>query len=280
MPSAFAGLKRAEIGAFAVRLRDLLSTVESTALLVAAETRVRGLGEHLRFACLALPCSEALVALELGALGRLVVPAIASPSDFRTTSLDFMPTGTPFAYLLSGGGGHAAELSEDDAMIAPLRPILAAAPRSGIFVPIRLGESVVGGAALLSHDEPFEDRHLDMAERLAEVLALTVESFRTERVVFELFARALPDLFAEGATTSFAPAVERYIHALRVTPEYRRRLELAVTIGKIAGRGDAEARLAADLLSRVDAYAKSLSGGEGGAIDGGRAFAGAGEDLL
>ena len=38
--------------------------------------------------------------------------------------------------------------------------------------------------ALLSHDAPFEDRHLVMAERLSEVLALTVESFRSERVLF------------------------------------------------------------------------------------------------
>jgi GAF domain-containing protein len=261
-------------GAFSARLRDLLSTIESTSLLVASEARVRGLGEHLRFACLALPCSEALVALEIEALGRLVVPAVASAEAFRTADLQIIPSGTPFAYLLSGGGGYAAELSEDDAMIAALRPILSATPRSGVFVPIRLGDTAVGGAALLSHDEPLTDRHLDMAERLAEVLALTVESFRTERVLFELFARALPDLLAEGATTSLRTALARHIHALRVTPAYRRRLELALAVGRVAERGEAEARLAADLLARIEAYARSfeLSGGGSGDADGGDLF--------
>ena len=73
----------------------------------------------------------------------------------------------------------------DDPMIDALLPALSAPPRHGIFVPIRLGESVVGGAALLSREAPFSDRELLMAERLSEVLALTVESFRSERVIFE-----------------------------------------------------------------------------------------------
>ncbi|MCK6589888.1 MAG: hypothetical protein HUU21_08655 [Polyangiaceae bacterium] len=261
-------------GAFSARLRDLLSTVESTSLLVASEARVRGLGEHLRFACLALPCSEALVALEIEALGRLAVPVVAGPEAWRATDLHIMPSGTPFAYLLSGGGGYAAELGEDDEMIAALRPILQKTPRAGVFVPIRLGDSAIGGAALLSHEEPLSDRHLDMAERLAEVLALTVESFRTERVLFELFARALPDLLAEDATTSLRSALERHIHGLRVTPAYRRKLELALSIGRVADRGEAETRLAADLLARIDAYARSFEMG-GGSGDGG-----SGDELL
>lgn len=271
MPIVHAGSNRPSLGAFSNRLRDLLSTVEATSLLAASEARVRGLGEHLRFACLALPCSEALVALEMEAFGRLSVPVVADRERWRPTSTEMLATGTPFAYLLSGGGGHAAELAEDDEMIAPLRPLLSAAPKSAVFVPIRLGEATVGGAALLSHDESLGDAQLDMAERLAEVLALTVESFRTERVVFELFARALPDLLGDGATTSLRPALERHIHSLRVTPEYRRRLELATAIGRVADRGEAETRLAADLIARIDDYARSLSGlsssasgGEGG----------------
>src|SRR4051812_27667648 len=239
---------------FAVRLRDLLATLESAALLGAAEARVRGLGEHLRFACLAIPCDEALVALELEALGRLRVPVIAGGDGFRITELDFLPSGTPFAYLLGGGGGHAAELGEDDPMVEAIRPCLAATPRSGVFVPIRLGEQVVGGAALLSHGAPFGDRELAMAERLSEVLALTVESFRTERAIFELFARALPDLVGDGAATSLREAIARHVHALRITPSYQRRLALAAALGRVADKGEEEARLAVKLLATIDGY--------------------------
>lgn len=272
MPHAHAGSNRPSLGAFSIRLRDLLSTVEAASLIAASEARVRGLGEHLRFACLALPCSEALVALEMEAFGRLTVPAVANKDAWRPASAQFLATGTPFAYLLSGGGGHAAELTQADEMIAPLLPLLQGSPVSGVFVPIRLGETTVGGAALLSHTETLGDKHLDMAERLGEVLALTVESFRTERVVFELFARALPDLLADDATTSLRPALERHIHALRVTPEYRRRLELATAIGRVADRGEAETRLAADLIARIEDYARTIAGhtdGTDGGADGG-----------
>lgn len=245
--------------AFEARLRDLLSTIEASALVGAAEGRIRGLGEHLRFACLAIPASEALVALERSALGRLHVPVVADAGGFRTASLEFLPSGTPFAYLLAGGSGHAAGLAPDDPMIAALRPVLAEAPSSGIFLPLRVNESVIGGVALFSHGEPFTDRHLEMGERLSEVLALTVESFRTERIVFELFARALPEI-VRGMPTSFAASLARYVHAMRLEPAYRRRLSLAAAVARVADRGPAEAQLVIDLLDRVDQYAKTLTG--------------------
>ncbi|WP_437807013.1 hypothetical protein [Sorangium sp. So ce1078] len=285
---------RSPLAPFTARLRDLLATVESAALLGAVEARVRGLGEHLRFACLAVPCSEALVALEMEALGRLTVPVVADAASFRVSGAELAPSGTPFAYLLGGGGGHAVALADGDPMIEPLRPLLAAAPAAAIFVPIRVGAATVGGAALFSRGAPLGGRELDMAERLAEVLALTVESFRTERVVFELFARAMPDLLGqapgyqaaaggagqaaaggagqvagageEGAApppTSLRAALERHIHALRLTPEYRRRLELAAVVGRLAEHGEAEARLALDLLARIDAYARGAGGAQG-----------------
>jgi hypothetical protein len=259
-PSHDAAPLRGAASSFSVRLRDLLCTLESTALLGAAEGRVRGLGEHLRFACLALPCSEALLALEIETLGRLSIPVVAGQDAWRTTNHEFLPSGTPFAYLLGGGGGHAAELTDGDPMIACLQPILSHTPKSGLFVPIRLGEAVVGGVALLSHELHFSDRHLEMAERLSEVLALTVESFRTEQVIFELFARALPDLLGQDAVTSLAAGLMRHIHTLRVTPTYKRRLDLALLVGRLADRGPAEARLAGEILARVDEYAHGLEG--------------------
>ena len=246
--------------AFEARLRDLLSTLEASALVGATEGRIRGLGEHLRFACMAIPASEALVALEQSALGRLHVPVVATAGEYRTPEgIEFLPSGTPFAYLLAGGSGHAARLAAGDPMIAPMRPALAAEPTSGIFLPLRVNESVIGGVALFSHDAPFTDYHLEMGERLSEVLALTVESFRTERIVFELFARALPDVLRD-LPTSFAASLSRYIHGLRLPPAYRRRLTLAAAVSRVADRGEAEAALVIDLLDRIDQYARQLTG--------------------
>ena len=99
-----------------------------------------------------------------------------------------------------------------------------------------------------------------MAERLSEVLALTVESFRTEQVLFELFARALPDLLCEDAPTSLGAALSRHIHTLRLTPAYKRRLELAMTVGRIADHGESEARLASEILGKFEAYVQRLQG--------------------
>lgn len=256
-----ANVARASLLGFSSRLRDLLGTLESAALVGQSEVRIRGLGEHLRFACLAMPCKEALVALEVEALGRLSVPIVASPDGYRRTDLDFLPSGTPFAYLLSGGSAHAAELREDDEMIAALREVLTTNPVTGIFVPIRIGESTVGGAALFFEEEPAStDKLLEMAERLAEVLALTVESFRTEQMIFSLFARALPDLLDANAETSLREALAKYVHALRLAPAYKERLALALAVGRLCDRGPAEARLCRDVLSQIDHYAAAMGG--------------------
>ena len=245
--------------AFEARLRDLLSTLEASALVGSTEGRIRGLGEHLRFACMAMPAGQALVALELSSLGRLHVPVVADVAGFTQPNLEFMPSGTPFSYLLAGGSGHSAHLGEDDPMIAPIRPVLSGDPSSGMFLPIRVNESVVGGVALFTFGDPFSDAHLEMGERLSEVLALTVESFRTERILFELFARALPDVLRD-VPTSFAASLSRYIHAMRLPPVYRRRLELAASVARVADRGEAESQLVIDLLDRIDQYARTLTG--------------------
>ncbi len=249
------------LSSFAVRLRDVLSTLESTALLATSDARVRGLGEQLQFACMALPCEEALVAVELGRLGRLEIPGVASADSWRQVDHELLPSGTPFAYLLRGGGGYAAELVEDDPMLETLRPALECDPRYGLFVPIRLGSNVIGGAALLREADTMGDRELGMAERLADVLALTMEAFHTDRVLLELFAAVLPDLCAPDAPTAFADGLHKYLHGLRLTPDYRRRLDLAGSVARLTARGRAETEMAADIVERVATYVQQLAGG-------------------
>ena len=79
-------------------------------LLIAGE--LERVTEQLRFACLAIPCSEALVALEIEALGRLSIPVVADEGGARSCDLHILPSGTPFAYLLGGGSSYAE--TEDD----------------------------------------------------------------------------------------------------------------------------------------------------------------------
>ncbi len=251
---------------FALRLRDLLSTLEAAAIIGAAEHRMRGLGEQLQFACMTFPCDEALVALELATLGRLRVACVASAERWRSSDLELLPSGTPFAYLLGGGHGYAVELDPGDELMQALSraATLDTSPSHGLFVPIRLGGSVLGGAALL-RATPLGDDALDKAERLAEVLSLTIESHRSERVLLSLFAAALPDLVADDAPTDFADALESYIHQLRVGADYRRRLALAEAIGRIAANGERETLLATEVLQGFERYVKALSSGDGAA---------------
>ncbi len=241
--------------AFSARLADLLATLETSALLGAAEGRVRGLGEHLRFACMAMPCADALVALEIEALGRLLVPAVATREGYVHSDLSFAASGSLFAHLLAGGGGHALSLEAHDPLLAPFAAALSSPPASAVVVPIRSGDLVLGGAAFFSAEPSMPEAHLEMAERLGEVLSLTVESFRTERLLYQLFARALPSLLGEEGSTHLGERLAEHIHDLRVDPVYRRRLELALEVGRLAEVGAAEAELAGQLVRQIARYA-------------------------
>ena len=67
-----------------------------------------------------------------------------------------------------------------------------------------------------------------------------------------------------GTTITDTTALERHIRSLRLLPTYRRRLELAMAVGRVADHGEAEATLAESLLSRIDAYMHGISGRSGG----------------
>jgi hypothetical protein len=160
-----------------------------------------------------------------------------------------------------GGAAFAAQLDDDDDMLAMVAPVLSTRPRHALFVPVRMGQEVLGGAALLRESEkPYGDHEIAMAERLAGVLSLTLETHRTERVLMQLFASALPDLVGGEVPTDFTEGLSRYLHRLRVSPTYRQRLALADAVGKVAGQGAAETELALGLLQKIQAYVSDLSG--------------------
>jgi hypothetical protein len=247
----------APLTAFVVRLRDLMSTLEASTIIANVESRVRGLREQLQFACIALPCDEALVAIEREAFGRLHVPVVVRADDWAEPGIDFLAPGTPFAQLLAGGEPFAQSIHDDDPALEPLRGALRSRPRSACFSPVRCGSAVVGGVALL-RDAESGDREVRLAQHLGHVLSMTIETFRTERVLFELFARSLADVLAPEIGTTLGASLERTVRTLRVDPEYARKLRLALLCGAVASRGVTEAQLVTDVLERFDRYFAGL----------------------
>lgn len=247
--------------AFAARLFDLLSTVEASAIIGLARSRVRGLGEQLAFACSALRASEALAALETSATTHLSVPVVASPSGHKEVNVELPFEGTVFSHVLGGGSTYAVTLEPADELVSSLRPLLEADPSAALVIPIRQGDRTVGGAAFFSYDGPFGDAEIEMAERFGEVVGLTVEAFFTERLLFELFASCLPELLGKDAATSLPEKVMAFLRSTRVSPVYRTRLELALSIGRLTSRTAIEARLATRVLDAFEGYLVALEGG-------------------
>ncbi|NUP04760.1 MAG: GAF domain-containing protein [Polyangiaceae bacterium] len=247
--------------AFAARLFDLLSTLEASAVIGLAKSRVRGLGEQLAFACSAMRASEAIAALETSATTHLLVPVVASPAGHREVSMELPFEGTILSHVLGGGSTYALSLEPGDDLVAPLRHLFEADPVAALVIPIRLGDRTVGATALVSHAAPFGDAEIEMAERFGEVVGLTAEAFFTERLLFELFSSCLPELLGKEAATSLPEKVMTQLRAMRVAPVYRTRLELALAIGRLTSRTSLEARLATRVLDAFEGYLAALEGG-------------------
>ncbi|MFO0554084.1 MAG: hypothetical protein U0271_37230 [Polyangiaceae bacterium] len=243
------------------RLFDLLSTLEASAVIGLAKSRVRGLGEQLAFACLALGASEAFAALETTATTHLTVPVVANPTGHREAGAELPFEGTLLSHVLGGGGTYALSLDAGDELVAPIRPLLEADPVAALVVPVSLGDRVVGATALFSYEAPFGDDKIEMAERFGGVVALTAEAFFTERMLFELFALALPDVLGKDAATSLPTKLLTYLRTMRVAPAYRARLELALAVGRITSRTALEAKLATRVLDAFEGYLAALEGG-------------------
>lgn len=246
--------------AFASRLFDLLSTLESTAVIGLAKSRVRGLGEQLAFGASALGASEAVAALETSATTHLNVPVVATSQGHREVNLEVPLEGTLFSHVLGGGGTYAVSIEPGDELLKPLVPVLETSPTAALILPIRLGDHTVGAVAFLRSDAPFPDESLELAERFASVVGLTVEAFFTERVLFELFASCLPELLGKDAATSLPQKLLAHLRTMRVLPEYRARLHLALAIGRLTSRSALEARLASKVLDVFEGYVRALEG--------------------
>lgn len=247
--------------AFNARLYDLLSTLEASAVIGLAKSRVRGLGEQLAFACTALGASEGLAALEASATTHLWVPVVADRNSHREVNGDVPFEGTILSHVLSGGSTYAVSVEPDDESVRPFHGWLNAPLANALVAPIRVSDRVVGGAVFFS-EEPFSEATIEMGERLSEVLGLTAEAFFTERMLFELFASALPELLGKDAATSLREGLLKHVRSMRVGEAYRQRVKLATMIGKLTSRTALEARLCEQVLGVFEQYVRALEGGE------------------
>jgi hypothetical protein len=249
--------------AFAARLFDLLSTLEASVVIGLAKSRVRGLGEQLAFACTALGASEAVAGLESTATTHLAVPVVANRTGHREISGELPFDGTVLSHVLTGGSTYAVSLEPGDESVHAFEGWLEETPVAVLAVPIRVGDRVVGGAAFFSGSSAFGQEAIEMGERLSEVLGLTAEAFFTERMLFELFARSLPDLLGTTAATSLPEKLLAHLRAMRVSDAYRQRVELAASVGKLTSRTAHEANHAGAVLRSFEAYVAALEGSAG-----------------
>lgn len=247
--------------AFNARLHDLLSTLEASAVIGLAKSRVRGLGEQLAFACAALGASEGLAALEASATTHLWVPTVANRSGHVEVDGDIPFEGTILSHVLSGGSTYAVSIEPEDESVRPFQAWLQSSPTSALVLPIRVSDRVVGGAVFFS-EEPFTEDKIEMGERLSEVLGLTAEAFFTERMLFELFASALPELLGKDAATNLRDNLLKHVRTMRLADTYRQRVKLATMIGKLSSRTALESRLCEQVLGVFEGYVRALEGGD------------------
>ncbi len=220
---------------FLDRLRDLLATVRSGQVLLAAESDRERLDRAVRIAVKQTRAAGGLLYLIDDDRGDLVIAASAGDRFAGRVGTHAPRTGLPGFAIDDGSPMAVAEPGGAGSQL--VAPVLV------------LG---VAAGALELHDAPdprgFTPVDVELVVELAHVAGAAVEAYRGERLLAAMFASVLPG--ALSARSSLAAELDRWIDEVRATPDFRRELALAARLRAVA-RDEAGLRLVEELIDAV-----------------------------
>jgi GAF domain-containing protein len=241
---------------FVDRLRDLLSTVEVSRLLMRAEPDDTRLERLVALAARIAEAESGVLLLVDEDRGDLRAAAAVGPGAESLRGTHLAPTADVAGAALAGGEPIAVA-GEGEAEVAGEIDRRTGTPtRNVLAVPFEVHGAPAGVLELrnTAAERGFDPETIARVAELARIAAAAVEDWRGDRFLFALFASALPRALAAGddaARTGVAAELRRWLEQLRQTPAWRAALETVEAVRELLRSGDDGARLAADVLEAV-----------------------------
>jgi len=238
------------------KLRQLIETIDVAKMMT--EPFTGSINELLRVSAASMNSDEASVLVRHGGDGELrFLTAIGKVAD-RLTGMT-VPAGKGIAgFVLSSGQPMAVtDVGEDDTFYAEVDRRTGYSTQTILATPLRYDGEVIGVLEYINRRgeppfEPFTPAEMDSAAIYADAVAALVNAYESARLFSDLSEKVLTSAAADDLSD-----VREWIASLRDASESRERLDLAVLLREVAGRGDAERKLCRELLESILRYSDS-----------------------
>lgn len=241
---------------FLDRLRDLLSTIDVSRLLLRAETDDSRLERLVALAARLAGAESGVLLLVDEDRGDLRVAAATGPGAERLRATHLAPSADVAGAALAGGEPLAVADEKGGMTGGEIERRTGVATRNLLAVPFEVHGAPAGVLELRNApgERGFDPETIARVAELAQIAATAVEEWRGDRYLFSLFAAALPRALApdpDPARAGLAEELRRWIEQLRQTPAWRGSLEAVEALRDLARGGADGLRLAAEILRAV-----------------------------
>lgn len=241
-----------------LQLRQLIETVDVARLMT--DPLTSSIKNLLAVSAAALDSEEASVLVRESDEGDLRFLAATGKVADRLMEMR-IPAGKGIAgFVLSSGQPVAVtDVGEDSTFYAEVDRMTGFSTQTILATPLRYGGEVIGVLEYINRRgqppfRPFTPEEMDRAAVYADSIAAMVNAYETAKLFSDLSDKVL----SESGATSFGD-VREWIAGIRSSGENRERLDLAVLVREISSRGDAERKLARELLETLVRYSDQKS---------------------
>lgn len=232
------------------KLQRLIETIDIANLLTAPLTE--SINSLLTISAAEVSSEEASVLVSDGTDGDLrFLTAIGSVADQLVDMT--IPAGKGIAgFVFSSGQPMAvADVVGEETFYAEVDRKTGYSTQTLLATPLRYDGEVIGVLEYVNRRgeppyEPFTPEEMDKAAIYAEAVASLVNAYTSAKLVRDLGQKVIStdeDFEIED--------VRAWLHDLRSSEEHRERMELAVMLREVAGRGEAERQLCREILDAL-----------------------------
>ena len=249
-------MPEAETNSLNEKLRQLIETVDIARLMT--EPMTASIKKLLETSAAALDSDEASVIVRDGAGGDLkFLAAIGKVAD-RLLEMK-IPAGKGIAgFVVSSGQPMAVtDVGGESTFYAEVDRATGYSTQTILATPLRYDGEVTGVLEYINRrGEPpyaaFTPAEMDQAAVYADAIAAMVNAYESAKLFSDLSDKVL----SAGGALDFAE-VRAWLGTVRNSAENVERLDLAVLLREVATRGDAERKLARELLETITRYSDS-----------------------
>ncbi len=251
-------MSRDDVTELEAKLRQLIETIDVARLMTdPLTTSIKGL---LSSSAANMDSEEASVIIRDGDAGDLrFLAAIGKVAD-RLLEMR-IPAGKGIAGFVVSSGQPIAitDVGEESSFYAEVDRATGYSTQTILATPLRYNGEVIGVLEYVNRRgdppfRPFTPAEMDQAAIYADSIAAMVNAYEAAKLFSDLSNKVLSSTGEMDFTD-----VRNWIAALRGSSENRERLDLAVLIREVSGRGDAERKLCRELLEAIVRFSDERS---------------------